>query len=1093
MRNLQKILALALALIMSFSLVVTANAAFSDEADITDTYNEAVNVLSQLEVFKGYTDGTYQPQKSITRAEVAAIIYRIATGDVTDTQVSIYSDWNRFTDVHAGEWWAGYINYCANAEYIKGYGNGKFGPDDPVTGYEALAMILRAVGYGKMDGEFQGSDWAVQTAARANGLKVTRNVQNSALLNSAATRELVAELLCKAMLVPTVEYNQYNGYTENDESLAKKNFGLEKIEGVVMANEYADLEDDDETLADGKTRLQMGDRAVTLNVTSTLDDIGETRYAYVKPTRNNDYDMVCSSLFEEEGMNVVGETGAETKTKDLIKDTGLKDNGEKTLHYRNFDLANADYTSDWRLEFEVTFWNQLNDAGTIVKSASNVKKDFEKDYADGYILQETKDTSVDSVGMKDESPATPGGNDKAQLKYTMVIKANDEITEQQLGVIRGIFAMADDDTHSLNVTGAVYAGSKSTDNNKGSSSSNNNRWNDLSDEMSYRTFYNEYISSKLTKIDGTTNGNTLKVIDNNNDGYVEYVLYTHYVLDEVVDSTTKGDKTTFYWDHLDTDEYEPAYIGEYEPTVGDIVIYAEIDGKAQMKLADSENATINAISYKDVSATSTEGKTYEQSDITNGTDMDQLVTAMDEKVEYVLYLDNYGYVRAYKLAQGNKYGLVTELYPTRSYNSAYVKDVELTAELMTADDSSPKEHDVINSKDNAFYVGSKAYAWTNGDEDMGNLYDQLNYLERAQAHLGMVESVRPNNLFDYRSDLTEGVNSTQDVWEKYSFTNVAKYNMNEDGDVNLYSAAEYAYDRNGDQWYYVVDSNEDRTGEKTVNPDDNDVPVFAVDYVQLALEDVDKGAWKFAIDPAYNSYGNYNRYVNAVNDTEFYLVTGSVIKHIVGRANLPELKVDENNIRAMYAVAENTTADRNEADYWVANVIVIELDVLSTKYESVSMAYFNFQKHSDQVKYLNTLNNEYTGILLDVIPDTESWKDQWRNYGFYALRTTEKTDEENTVEANMVRIDGATEKYGDNRIFAGYVERIDKVDSRGGYIVGTKAVWDGTLNGGNGGYKPSSTVTVITARSSPSTRPRPRTSASSRAARPRRATSRRAI
>ena len=296
MRNLQKILALALALIMSFSLVVTANAAFSDEADITDTYNEAVNVLSQLEVFKGYTDGTYQPQKSITRAEVAAIIYRIATGDVADEQVAIYSDWNRFTDVHAGEWWAGYINYCANAEYIKGYGNGKFGPDDPVTGYEALAMILRAVGYGKMDGEFQGSDWAVQTAARANGLKVTRNVQNSALLNSAATRELVAELLCKAMLVPTVEYNQYNGYTENDESLAKKNFGLEKIEGVVMANEYADLEDDDETLADGKTRLQMGDRAVTLNVTSTLDDIGETSYAYVKPTRNNDYDMVCSAL-----------------------------------------------------------------------------------------------------------------------------------------------------------------------------------------------------------------------------------------------------------------------------------------------------------------------------------------------------------------------------------------------------------------------------------------------------------------------------------------------------------------------------------------------------------------------------------------------------------------------------------------------------------------------------------------------------------------------------------------------------------------------------------------------------------------------------
>ena len=54
MRNLQKILALALALIMSFSLVVTANAAFSDEADINETYNESVNVLAQLEIGRAH-------------------------------------------------------------------------------------------------------------------------------------------------------------------------------------------------------------------------------------------------------------------------------------------------------------------------------------------------------------------------------------------------------------------------------------------------------------------------------------------------------------------------------------------------------------------------------------------------------------------------------------------------------------------------------------------------------------------------------------------------------------------------------------------------------------------------------------------------------------------------------------------------------------------------------------------------------------------------------------------------------------------------------------------------------------------------------
>ena len=237
MRNLQKILALALALIMSFSLVVTANAAFSDEADINETYNESVNVLAQLEVFRGYTDGSYKPQDSITRAEVAAIIYRIATGDVSDSQVSLYSDWNRFKDVASGSWYAGYVNYCANAEYIKGYEDGSFRPNNNVTGYEALAMILRAVGYGKMD-EFVGSNWAVNTAARANTLKISKNV-TAALLGSPASREVVAELLFRSILVPTVTYNNAFGYQETDTTLGYDSFKLEQIEGVVVANEYA--------------------------------------------------------------------------------------------------------------------------------------------------------------------------------------------------------------------------------------------------------------------------------------------------------------------------------------------------------------------------------------------------------------------------------------------------------------------------------------------------------------------------------------------------------------------------------------------------------------------------------------------------------------------------------------------------------------------------------------------------------------------------------------------------------------------------------------------------------------------------------------
>ena len=98
--------------------MATANA-FTDDDSINDTYETAVTVLSGLKVFQGYDDGSFLPQGAITRAEVAAIIYRIVTGDVADTQVGIYADYNKFDDVASTSWYAGYVNFCANAEYIK--------------------------------------------------------------------------------------------------------------------------------------------------------------------------------------------------------------------------------------------------------------------------------------------------------------------------------------------------------------------------------------------------------------------------------------------------------------------------------------------------------------------------------------------------------------------------------------------------------------------------------------------------------------------------------------------------------------------------------------------------------------------------------------------------------------------------------------------------------------------------------------------------------------------------------------------------------------------------------------------------------------
>ena len=234
---MKKLLAMVLALVMTLSLAVSANAAFKDVKDIDETYAEAVEVLTGMKVFKGYEDGSFLPKNAITRAEVAAIVYRIYTTDVKDTYVKNYETYNKFSDMAGAGWAKGYIGYCANAALVKGYPDGNFKPSGKVTGYEVLAMILRAVGYDQK-GEFTGADWALHVAQIAEQAGVLKNVKGVDL-NAPATRELVSELLFQSIQVPMVTYTAAFGYQnvsltadkdknhlKNNATLGYKNFGL---------------------------------------------------------------------------------------------------------------------------------------------------------------------------------------------------------------------------------------------------------------------------------------------------------------------------------------------------------------------------------------------------------------------------------------------------------------------------------------------------------------------------------------------------------------------------------------------------------------------------------------------------------------------------------------------------------------------------------------------------------------------------------------------------------------------------------------------------------------------------------------------------
>ncbi|MFQ7139496.1 S-layer homology domain-containing protein, partial [Evtepia sp.] len=175
------------AMLLSVMVMGTGAASFTDQDEFSDNYAEAAEVLTGMGIIQGYDDGSFLPQRNINRAQVATMIYRAATGDVTDSKISQFVGEDLFDDVNADDWFAGYVNYCGNAEYIKGFTPDTFGPYKQVTGYQVLAMILRAVGYDE-NNEYTGDQWTLRVAATAREQGLLDNLNPDTNLAEPATR-----------------------------------------------------------------------------------------------------------------------------------------------------------------------------------------------------------------------------------------------------------------------------------------------------------------------------------------------------------------------------------------------------------------------------------------------------------------------------------------------------------------------------------------------------------------------------------------------------------------------------------------------------------------------------------------------------------------------------------------------------------------------------------------------------------------------------------------------------------------------------------------------------------------------------------------
>lgn len=137
----RRLLCVLLVLLVGGFLIcpVFAASVFPD-VDESAEYAGAIAYVKEAGIMKGDEKGNFNPNNTVTRAEMATIICRMV--DMIDNLPTT----SAFSDVPIGHWANKYVGKAAELGIIKGYGNGKFGPSDDVTYEQVVTMIVRALG-----------------------------------------------------------------------------------------------------------------------------------------------------------------------------------------------------------------------------------------------------------------------------------------------------------------------------------------------------------------------------------------------------------------------------------------------------------------------------------------------------------------------------------------------------------------------------------------------------------------------------------------------------------------------------------------------------------------------------------------------------------------------------------------------------------------------------------------------------------------------------------------------------------------------------------------------------------------------------------
>ncbi len=369
--NLKKILALVLAFACAFTMF--AGAAFTDSADIK-VDAEVVDTLVALGVVNGYDDGSFKPNGTVTRAEMAKMIYVLRTGN---SDASAYNDdKTSFTDI-GSHWARGYIKYCQSLGIIAGKSNTKFCPNDKVTAQEAAKMLLVTLGYDAAKAGLTGPSWAAKTNALADENGLLEDVNTS--FTAACPRQYAAQLIYNTIDTPTVVWRD-DAYTNvtllgtDNKTVGEKYMGLQKWIGTFEGDSSIVSAKDGEITVNGSID---GQHKTVTNSTSQVSAVA----AQFKADFDNKYvGEEVSVLFKDGNTGTKNQPDAKdtifgiyvtgnTKVYNIVKGDlqSCSDAGKIKFNDKKYDVA-AHTAND---DVIVTNFNTTIDADHIDAATSN--------------------------------------------------------------------------------------------------------------------------------------------------------------------------------------------------------------------------------------------------------------------------------------------------------------------------------------------------------------------------------------------------------------------------------------------------------------------------------------------------------------------------------------------------------------------------------------------------------------------------------------------------------------------------------------------------------------------------------------------------